>query len=241
MRVAYKIYKDSDDVDVEVRVFLGDVDRIVKLKIPFLTEGHLIGQTAYATEPLFEDARENVAHRFVALEGGERFPALLNTDVYGSHFENNTLYMSLVRGVTYCAHPIGERPLLPSDRFTKKIDQGESVFSFRLTVTDRASLERRAQAFTQKPYALNLFPIPREDCHAEPFAVWLDGDVSCTAIKKADGRDAILFRLFNNNDTPAPSALEVNGVRLALHFGKYEVKTVLWENGALCEVAEMII
>ena len=75
--------------------------------------------------------------KFVALDMGEKCISLMNTGVYGSHFENDALYMSLVRGVTYCAHPIGERELIPNDRFTKKIDQGENNYSFRLTVTDR--------------------------------------------------------------------------------------------------------
>ena len=43
--------------------------------------------------------------------------------------DNGALYMSLVRGVTYCAHPIADRELLPADRFTKKIDQGENRYS----------------------------------------------------------------------------------------------------------------
>ena len=68
--------------------------------------------------------------------------------------------MSLVRGATYCAHPIGERELIPSDRFTKKMDQGENRYSFRLTVTDRNQLERKTAEFVEKPYVLNIFPIP---------------------------------------------------------------------------------
>ena len=58
--------------------------------------------------------------RLVAIDNNGTCLALLNRDVYGSHFENSALYMSLVRGVTYCAHPIGESPLIPMDRFTKK-------------------------------------------------------------------------------------------------------------------------
>ena len=241
VRVNYKIYKNNDFVDVDVRVFMGDVDKFVKLKLPVAIDGKLIGQTAFGTEELFTDGRENVAHRFVAVDNGEKCLVLMNDSVYGSHFEKGALYMSLVRGVTYCAHPIPERQLIPTDRFTKKVDQGENRFAFRLGVVDRSQLERATQEFTQKSYALNIFPTPRT---AEPktFDVALDDDtVSLVAMKKADGRKGILFRLLNNTENAVETALTVYGTRLPLYFGKYEVKTVLYEDGKLTEMEQLII
>ena len=240
-RVLYKIYKNNDFVDVDVRVFMGDVDKFVKLKVPVAISGTLVGQTAFGTEELFMDGRENVAHRFVSVDNGEKCLVLMNDSVYGSHFENGALYMSLVRGVTYCAHPIPDRPLIPLDRFTKKVDQGENRFSFRLGVVDRAQLERATQEFTQKSYAMNIFPTPRT---AEPkvFDVSLGDDtVSLVTMKKADGRTGILFRLLNNVDKGVETHLAVDGTRLPLSFGKYEVKTVLYENGELTELDQLII
>lgn len=240
-RVLYKIYKNNDYVDLDVRVFLGDVDKCIKLKVPVAIEGKLIGQTAFGTEELFTDARENVAHRFVAVDNGEKCLALMNDSVYGSHFEKGALYMSLVRAITYCAHPINDRPLIPTDRFTKKADQGESRFAFRLGVFDRKDLERATQEFTQKSYALNIFPTPRT---AEPktFDVSLGDDtVSLVAMKKADGRKGILFRLLNNTERTIATYLAVDGTRLPLVFGKYEVKTVLYEDGKLTEMDGLII
>ncbi len=240
-RVLYKIYKNNDFVDVDVRVFMGDVDKFVKLKVPVAISGKLVGQTAFGTEELFVDGRENVAHRFVAVDNGEKCLVLMNDSVYGSHFEKGALYMSLVRGVTYCAHPIPDRPLIPLDRFTKKVDQGENRFSFRLGAVDRDQLERATQEFTQKSYALNIFPTPRT---AEPktFDVSLGDDtVSLVAMKKADDRTGILFRLLNNTDKAVETYLAVDGTRLPLSFGKYEVKTVLYENGELTELDQLII
>ena len=240
-RVGYKIYKNNDYVDVDVSVFLGDVDKFVKLKIPVCVEGKLFGQTAFGSEPLFMDARENVAHRFVAMDYGERSLAVMNTHTYGSHYENGALYLSLVRGITYCAHPILERPILPSDRFTKKVDQGENTFSFRLAVVETNKLERVTQEFTQKPYALNIFPT-KATMKKKVFSAALSDDtVSVVTIKKADGRDAIIFRLLNNTEKTVDTALTVEGAKLSLHFDKYEVKTVLYENGKLTESESLLI
>ncbi|MBQ8567403.1 MAG: alpha-mannosidase [Clostridia bacterium] len=241
-RILYKIYKNNDDVDMDITLYMGDINKIVKLKLPIAANGDLIGQTAFGTEALFDDARENVAHRFVAIDSKDNCVALLNKDVYGSHYENNCLYMSLVRGVTYCAHPIGERPLIPLDRFTKKIDQGENNYSFRLTVTKRDQLERKAAEFVQKPYALNIFPVPIEKINNIPFDVSVDGDIiSMPTVKKADGRDAVIFRLLNNTENSVKSGICVNGAHLPLDFSKYEVKTVLYENGALTESYELLV
>ena len=240
-RVGYKIYKNNDYVDVDVTVFLGDVDKFVKLKIPVCQEGKLVGQTAFGTEPLYMDARENVAQRFVAMEYGDKCLAVMNTHTYGSHYENGALYLSLVRGVSYCAHPIVERPILPTDRFVKKVDQGENAYSFRLSVVDRNKLERETQEFTQKPYALNIFPT-KATMEKKVFAAKLEDEtVSLVTMKKADGRDAVIFRLFNNTEKSVDTALCVEGVRLPLHFGKFEVKTVLYENGALTESDILLI
>ena len=241
-RVNYKIYKNNDYVDVDVTVFLGDVDRFVKLKLPIAVKGELVGQTAFGTERLFTDARENVAHRFIAMEHGDKALVLMNDSVYGSHFEGGALYMSLVRGVSYCAHPIEDRPLIPTDRFVKKVDQGESSFSFRLGLVDRRSLERETQQFVERPYALNIFPTPNKNRKTGEFSLSLEDEViSLVTVKKADGRDALVIRLLNNTDTAVDTAIKLNGARLALKFGKFEVKTVVYEDSHLEESKALII
>ncbi len=239
--IKYKIYKLNDDIDINVTLFMGDIDKIIKLKMPVEIKGKLSGQTAFGTEELFTDARENVALRFLAIESGKKSLALINNGTYGSHFENNALYISLVRGVTYCAHPINDRQLIPSDRFTKKIDQGENSFSFRLTVTDTNRLERKAQEFTQKPYALNLFPVP-SSTKEKDFSVSLGDDtISLVTMKKADGKNATIFRLLNNSENEVMTSISVNSTALPLNFGKFEVKTVVYENGELREEKMLII
>ncbi len=239
--IRYKIYKNNDDVDIDVTLFMGDIDRVIKLKVPTLVNGTLSGQTAFGTEELFTDARENVSHRFIALNNNGRSLALLNNGTYGSHFENNALYITLVRGVTYCAHPINDRQLIPTDRFTKKIDQGENSFSFRLTVTDTNKLERKAQEFTQKPYAINLFPVPSSNKEKD-FNVSLgDSTISLVTMKKADSKNATILRLLNNSSNEVATSISVNSTTLPLQFTKFEVKTVVYENGELREEEMLII
>lgn len=241
-RILYKIYKNNDDIDIDITLFMGDINKVVKLCVPFTKEGTLLGQTAFGTEKLFMDERENVAQRFVAMDLGGPCVALFNSSVYGSHYENGRLYMSLARGVTYCAHPIGQRQLIPTDRFTKKVDQGENSYSFRLSVVERGQLERKADEFTKKPYALNIFPVPQSTTQIKGLEISLSGDIiSMPMVKKAYGRDAVIFRLLNNTENSVDSQLTVNGKALGLSFGRYEVKTVVYEKGTLTESYELLI
>ena len=243
-RIAYKIYKNNDLLDVDVNLFMGDINRFVKLKVPFAQTGTLIGQTAFGTEELYMDARENVSQRFLALrtENG-RCPAILNNCLYGSHFENGALYLSLVRGVSYCAHPIMDRPIIPTDRFVKKIDQGENNFSFRLGVFAENELENAAQLFNQKPYALNVFPTGGKKPSENGFSIALGAkSISLVTMKKLDDHDGVyLARLLNNSADAISTDFTLCGASIPLSFVPYEVKTVLYENGSLRESAELLI
>jgi alpha-mannosidase len=49
-RIEYRIYKNCDDVDVNVTLFFNDANKMVKLAVPVPNSGSVIGQTAFGTE-----------------------------------------------------------------------------------------------------------------------------------------------------------------------------------------------
>ena len=247
VRVFYKIYKNNPHVDVEVNVFMGNRDRFVKLKIPVSEEAkgetELIGQTMFGAEPLFTDGRENVSQRYLAAgkPGGE-YLEIINDCIYGSHYENGAVYLSLVRGVTYCSHPILDRKLIPDDRFTRKPDQGESDFSFRLTVAKENELERRAKEFNFKPYAVSVFPLGRKCGKGKNTEISVsDPNITLEALRKKSDGNGYVIRLFNGSRTGAETVLKAGGHEIALRFSAYEVKTILLEKDGLSESEEMKI
>jgi len=241
-RIGYKIYKNNDDVDIDVNLFLGDIDKIYKLKIP--VEGDkVMGQTMFGTEELFGDGRENVSHRFIRIDGeSERSFGVINDCTYGSSYMDGNLYISLVRGVTYCAHPILERQIIPTDRFVKKIDQGENDFSFRLTVAKKGSFDRLADEFNQKPYACNLFPIENSGLKQKDFKIEIsDPDVTLCAFKKQDGADAYVLRLLNNSSEKTSAEIVFGSAKFFAEFNEYEVKTFVVKGGKITESEKIII
>ena len=233
MRIEYRIYKNSPAVDVNVNLFMGDVDKMLKLEIPVCDAEEVIGQAPYGTDKLFTDGRENVSQRFIAVKSGDKYLAVMNNCLYGSSFENGKLYLSLVRGTTYCAHPIPNRPILQEGRYLRKTDQGEHEFSFGICVCEERELERAATEFVRKPYALNAFPT-RTERAKKNFDIRLSNkNVVLSAMKKSEDKDALILRLFNNSHDCAETVLTVNETELKIRFGKYEVKTVVFNRGEL--------
>ncbi|MBR2876683.1 MAG: hypothetical protein IKC01_06065, partial [Clostridia bacterium] len=74
------------------------------------------------------------------------------------------------------------------------------------------------------------------------FSVSLTDDtISLVTMKKADSKNATIFRLLNNSGEWIKTSISVNSTTLPLQFTKYEVKTVVYENGELREEKMLII
>lgn len=239
-RIEYRIYKNCDDVDVNVTLFFNDANKMVKLAVSVANAGKVIGQTAFGTEELFADGREMISHRFTAVSSGNKYVAILDKSRYGGHFEDGTLYLSLVRGTTYCAHPIEDRLLIPDDRYTRKMDQSEHNYFFRLCVCDEAELDRKANEFNRKPYAVNVFPLGEND-REHSFTVSVSNkNISLVTMKKADKQEGYILRLINNYKDTQQTDLTVGNTVKHFVFGKYEVKTLFYD-GSIQELDAMEI
>ncbi|MBQ9354530.1 MAG: alpha-mannosidase [Clostridia bacterium] len=239
IQVKYKVYKNRDFVDVDVTVFWQDIDKVLRLAIPLKTEGKLIGQTAFGTDELFTDGRENVSHRFLAVDNGGECIAVFNNCTYGSMFKNGTLYISLLRGAAYCTHPIPDRQLVPENRYIKRIDQCEHTYSFRIASAKREELERMSLEFNQKPFVQNVFPISTKPGTKEKTLVIENRNIVLAAMKKSEDEGYIL-RLFNNSEKAAQTDISIGDAKAKLDFGKYEVKTVVFD-GDFKEINELKI
>ena len=240
-RVEYIIHKTSGELDVKVDLFAGEINKMFRLAVPVAFEGEYRGQTAFGTQPLYMNGRECVAQRFVYVKGESNCLALFNKGTYGSKFLDSTMEMSLLRTATYCAHPICDRPLIPLDRYTQKIDLEERNFSFRLCVAKEKELERLSQEFTTQPYACNVFPIERK---AEPksFNIEISNkNIALTTFKKAIGNNEYILRFLNNSPENEKTEFTLNSASISLSFTPFEAKTVVFNGQALEEINEMRI
>lgn len=238
VRVAYTLYKDFNYIDVTVNVYWNDEGKGLKLEIPLKEIGRFIGQTAFGTQE-YGQGTEECSQRFVGVEAGGKVLALFKDGTYGCSIENGNLYITLLNGSVYCAHPVDQLPIIDEQRFNRYIDLGRHEFTFRLEVCKEEELERKATAFTQLPYALNFYPHGKGDKKETASVVLSNPNISLSAFRKVSF-NTYMVRLINNFNNETTCNCTVFDQAAMLTFGKYEVKTLLYSDGVLKEQKSML-
>lgn len=241
IRMAYKAYKNEPRIDVDVKVFPNEASKAIKLHIPYEAK-EIIGDQVFGKEPLFLDGRECISHNFLAIKTGEdEYLEIIKPSHYASSYKDGVLALTLLRTATYCAHPIPGRKLLRDNIYIDKVDQGQRDFYFSIQVSSEKELERRADLFVEKPYALNIFPsVDTKDDNGFIIKT-TNPNINMVTVKKGAQIDGYLLRMQNNSEEEADDELLVGSSTIKLHFHKYEVKTILYKDGKLKELEEMLI
>lgn len=230
----YLIPKSGADLEIETRVHWNEKDRMLKLALPTpLRDGSYVGQTVFGHDTLPADGDEAVAQKWVAAVSrrARRAVTVINNGLYGSDFRDGEIRLSLVRSPAYSSHPIGERPPVPQDRLSPRIDQGE--FLFRVWVQGGPAgarlnaIDREAIALNEKPMALSFFPAgggrrPR------PFMTLDDEAVLVSAVKEADRGTGWVVRLYEPTGRARRTVLTIPalGIRHRMRLGRFEVRTL---------------
>ena len=230
----YKLPKQGTEIELELRVFWNEKDKMLKLSIPTLIkEGKYLGQVAYGLDELPSNGDEAVSQKWVAIVSQKSDMALtvINDGVYGSDFLNGELRISLLRSPAYSADPVEGRPMLVQDRYVPRHDQGERIFRFwlkagkaneRLKKVDRESLFKN-----EKPYVLCFSP-PGSGKKAKPFAVLSDNAVQITALKKAEQGNCLIIRLFEPEGKKQETFLSLPfiPIKRKIVLSPFEIKTL---------------
>ena len=241
VRIGYKIYKDGTNVDIDVNVFPNEASKAIKVSLN-VVEGNYVGEQIFGKEELFNDGRECIAQNFVALETEkDNYLEIVTPDNFGSSYKAGKISLTLVKTATYCAHPVPDRPLLRDGIFISKIDQGQRDFSFRLTTAKENELKKNADAFVEKPYALNVFPTIDEKDDNGFTVSGNNANVSFVTLKKARQTNGYIIRLQNNSENAAQETVKFGNKSINLAFCKYEVKTIVYDGDKLYESKEMLI
>lgn len=134
VKISYKVYNNTPFVDINVYTIWNEKSKALKLKIPTTLSKKCLIETAYGVNVLDCENKERPMHRFVAKIDNDKAFAIYNNCIFSTVVDNKDIYLTLLNGSAYCAHPIGDRPMVPPDRFNAYIEQGKHTFSFRLAV-----------------------------------------------------------------------------------------------------------
>ncbi|MBO4251130.1 MAG: hypothetical protein J5911_00525, partial [Clostridia bacterium] len=227
IKLSYKIYKDFPMADINCTVIWNEQGKGLKLKVPTTVGGKYYGQVAFGTETYKADGTENVSHRFIGVEQGDKALAVLSSGVYSNSKVKSSIYLTLLNGSVYCAHPIGDRPLVDKSRFVDYIENGKHDFAFRLIVDDKKHIERRAQEFAESPYSVNMYP--HGDGNVVNGEIALSGDgVVMTSFRKSK-KGGYIVRLFNNDEKTNECNLKIGKVERSFRLKKFAFITLVFD------------
>lgn len=240
VKVTYKIYKDAPYIDVRLYVLWNETEKALKIKVPTCLKDAFLAQTAYGTETHEMNCEEFATQRFVATKGtDEEVVALYNKDVYSTSMENGEMYITLLRGVAYCAHPIEDRPLFDGRRAVEYVEQGQHEFFFRLAVNKEVELERLAEEFGVSNFALNAYPHGIEKSLDSKLMI-SNPNIVLKVLKKSKNGKFVL-RLFNNYSNIQACELAFGKEKTSLNFSPFEVKTLSFDGDTFKEEERMIV
>ena len=241
--IHYAVPKRGTEIEVSVRVLWHEKDRMLKLSVPTTMDGaEVLGQVAYGIGDLPKNGDEAIAQKWVAVVEGDRALTCIDDGIYGLDFAGGELRLSLVRSPAYAGYPILDRPIVPQDRFTPRVDQGERLYRFWINVGLKeerlAVVDREALARNELPFALSFFPhgggvVP------QPGVVLSDAVVQMTTFKRAEEGKGYIIRLFEPTGQARETVLSVPPLDLEARvaLNAFEVKTLLLdvETGQLRE------
>ncbi len=228
----YKLPSQGSEIEIEARVHWNEKDRMLKLAFP-TPDKHAVylGQVAYGADELPANGNEAVAQKWVAVVSKSQDTALtiINDGIYGSDFCYGEARLSLLRSPGYSTHPIGDRPFLPDDRYSPRIDQGERLYHFWLNagpLEERlAAVDREALAHNEKPMALSFFPQGSHPSAATSFITLSDAAIQIPALKPAEDGQGLIVRLFNPTAQERSTVVRLPSTTLEVTLNPFEIRT----------------
>ncbi len=221
--IEYTIPKQGIYVDARIVVYSNEPNVIIKYRLDTAFSGIPFGQQAFGAEELFSDGRECVFQKWCGIKSADQGLCVINNGTYGGSFNNDTLYLSLLRTPVYSAHPIMERQIAPHNRLLDHIDMGERTFNFKLTTFE--DYERTAQIFNETPQIISFFPSGLGE--VKTVSAEIDNpNVLLSSIRKiGEGYVATLYNASCEEQTATLNLPNLNK-KLTECFGKYEFKII---------------
>ncbi len=160
--ITYRLPEKGRVFGIDIRLFNSEKDTMIKLSVPTLLNEDIFGQGMFGFDSLNVDGKENVAQQWVGATGHGHMLAVMNNGIYGNDFANGEIRLSLARSAAYTGHTLNDRTILPQNRLTPRMEQGERLYTFELfgDETEKAidCVTLKALVLNEQPFAVSFFP-----------------------------------------------------------------------------------
>ena len=220
--VKYTFNKFESVVDIEYKVLFNENSKCLKVEIPSNIKGKLIGQEMFGEEELSTSGNEVIFHDYVGLFNENDGMFVVNNGTYGGSFENDKLYISLLRTAAYTGHPINDRPVLKQDRHTDRIDIGYREFKFRFSIGKNDVAEKMAYENENKITSLSFFTYGGNSINGEPLIKVSNPYVEVVSLRMKDNK--LCARFYNGTNQTQECTIDIKklGITKKIKLDKYE-------------------
>lgn len=235
--MTYCLPKNSDLIEVRIRVYWHEKDSLLSLGLPLSKEPKSYHGQSMNGRALLDSSgeTESVIQQWV----GVKYPTsggclgIINDGTYSVGCEPDKLNLRLLRSPAYSAYATPHRELLSKGHFHPRIDQGERSFRFWLLGSHRSEqigqLDALAQVLNQAPSVLSFFPSGEGGVPVT--APMLDNPrILLQAFKKAENNKGYILRLFNASDALQRARISFGSGSLIseLSFKGFEIQSLRW-------------
>ncbi len=231
----WKLPKTGSEIELELRVFWNEKDKMLKLSIPTtLRNAEYFGEAAYGHQELGDSGREAVAQRWTAVlsESDDLALTVVNDGTYGSSFTDGEIHLSLLRSPAYSAHPLGDWQYIPDNVFRPRIDQGERVFRFWFNagpLQERMdAIAREAQVHNEEPM-VQWFNPSGKGIRTRALVTLSNKSVQVTTTKQSENGKSWIIRLFEPTGRKQQTQLRISAgkpIRKTITLKPFEIKTL---------------
>jgi alpha-mannosidase len=211
--VQYSFYKNTGVLGIKLQTFFIENNRMLKYMVGIaLDEPTILGKTAFGLDNYEKNGDECVADEYIMCHDGDFSMTISNNGTYAFHVEDNVIGLSLVHTPAYCAHPIGDRTILPRDRFSDRIDIGSQTFEFEIrggSYKERInSIQQESEQMNQPPEAVCFFPM-ESGTRPAPFCMIKNKAIQLTTCKRSEDGNGYILRFYNSNIEGEETMVEI--------------------------------
>ena len=235
--VNYKIYRDVPYIDVNVRTIWNEPRKGLKIKLPVSGRSSYFAQMAYGVEKYSNNGLEYPCNRYVGnVKGDKALVIYNNSGIHSVNKKGKNIYLTLLNGAMYCAHPLAKGTSVVPDRtrYLSYIETGTHEFHFRVGINRLEECEKLSQQFNEKIYAVSFFPHGDGTKVTKNIIELSNQNVVITALKRRENGQFII-RLYNGTDKQTKTLLRIKGCEKDIVFGKFEFKTFVFNGTSIVE------